>query len=403
MGAATAMMMEAPRLYELADLVARWIHVIAAIMWTGNSMLFNWIDRTLVKDERMPAGSIGTTWLLHSGAFYHVEKTSLGGRGLPAPLHWFKWQAYTTWMSGLALLLAVYWVGGRATLEDSSRAPLTHAQAVALGAVIVFGGVAFYEMVQRLIAPRARKTAELLLALWFLGAVFASTMLSGRAAFLHIGAMMASIMAGNVFFTIVPSQRELLKAVTTSGSADPEISARAKRVSIHNNYFTFPVIVLMVSGHFPSLYAGRAPWATLLVLVIAGAAVRHVLNVRFAFAPWRPTLAAVLAVSVLSLYGLMSLPAAGAAPVATGGAPVTFEEARHIIDRRCAACHSATPSDLTFGPAPAGVMFDTPEQIRSHAARIRERAVVTRTMPLGNKTNMTDAERDVLRRWLAAP
>ncbi len=397
------MTMDAARLWELGDLVARWIHVIAGIMWVGNSMLFNWMDRTLVKDGTMPPGSIGSTWLLHSGAFYQVEKTSLGGRGLPSPLHWFKWQAYTTWMSGVALLLAVYWVGGRAALEDPGVAALSHGQAVALGVAIVFGGVAFYELVQRLVAPRAPRVAELVLAAAFVGVVVAATTtLNGRAAFLHVGAMMASIMAGNVFFTIVPSQRELVKAVATSGSADPVISARAKRVSIHNNYFTFPVIVLMVSGHFPALYAGRAPWAMLLVLVIAGAAIRHVLNVRFTFASWRPALAAVLVASVAAIAMLMSLPLAAVPEVPAAGGVVSFEEARRVIDRRCAACHSATPSDLTFGAAPVGVMFDTPEQIRSRLDRIRERAVVTKTMPPANRTHITESERALLGRWIAA-
>jgi uncharacterized membrane protein len=394
------MMVAGPRLFELADLVARWIHVIASIMWVGNSMLFNWMDRTLVKEGGMPPGSIGTTWLLHSGAFYHVEKTSLGGRGLPAPLHWFKWQAYTTWLSGVALLLAVYWIGGRAALEDAGRFPLTHGQAVALGVAIVFGGVAIYELVQRFVAPVWPRVAETLLAVALVGAVIAATtMLNGRAAFLHIGAMLASIMAGNVAMTIVPSQRELVKAVETSGSADPTISARAKRVSIHNNYFTFPVIALMVSGHFPSLYAGRAPWAALLVLIVIGATVRHILNVRFGFAAWRPALGVALVAGVAVLGVLMTSPAAPTGSVPSAGAPVSFEEARHVIDRRCAACHSSSPSDLTFGPAPAGVMFDTPEQIRSHIARIRERAVVSRTMPPANKTNITEAERALLGRW----
>src|SRR4051812_22660832 len=337
------MTLEAPRVYELVDLIARWIHVIAAIMWVGNSMLYNWMDRTLVKEPGMPPGSIGTTWLLHSGAFYHVEKTSLGGRGMPAPLHWFKWQAYTTWISGFVLLLAVYWVGGRAAMEDPGRFPLTHGQAVGLGVLIVFGGVAFYEMVQRLIAPRLPRVAEALLALWFIAAVFAATgMLNGRAAFLHIGALLASIMASNVANTIVPSQRALVKSVETSGSADPVVSARAKRVSIHNNYFTFPVIVLMVSAHFPSLYAGSFAWATLLVLIISGAAVRHVLNIRFHFMPWRSAMAAVILVSVGALW-VLTRPVANASSLGAVSVPavVSFSDARHIIDRRCAACHSA--------------------------------------------------------------
>ncbi len=392
--------MTSAHIYELADLVARWIHVTAAIMWVGNSLLFNWMDRTLVQEPGMPAGSIGTTWLLHSGAFYHVEKTSLGGRGMPAPLHWFKWQAYTTWITGVVLLFAVYWVGGRAALEDAGRYPLTHGQGVALGVVIVFGGVAFYEAVQRLVAPRWRRVSEALLGAWFIAAVFAATsMLNGRAAFLHIGAMLASIMAANVAFTIVPSQRELVKSVETSGSADPVVSARAKRVSIHNNYFTFPVIVLMVSGHFPSLYAGQAPWASLMILVISGALVRHILNIRFRYAAWRPALGLTAFITVLSLYALTT-PRSPSVALQETPFTVTFADARHIIDRRCAACHSTTPTDLTFGPAPAGVVFDTPDQIRARAPRILDRAVVTRTMPPANRTGITNQERAILGRWI---
>jgi uncharacterized membrane protein len=392
----------APQVWELIDVVARWVHVTAAIMWVGNSLLFNWIDRTLVKESGMPPGSIGTTWLLHSGAYYHVEKTALGGRGLPSPLHWFKWQAYTTWISGTLLLLTVYWFGGRASLEDASLYPLTHTQAVWLGVAIVFGGVMVYEVVQRAIAPRAPRLAELILAIAFVAIVIVATkMLNGRAAFLHVGAMMASIMAGNVANTIVPSQRELVRSTETSGSADPVVSARAKRVSIHNNYFTFPVIVLMVSGHFPSLYAGRAPWATLLLLVVAGALVRHILNMRFHWRPWRVALGATIAVTCASLY-VLAIPPIRPAVVSVGELPdsVFFADARHIIDRRCAVCHSSSPADLSFGAAPAGVVFDTPEDIRSRAARIMERAVVTRTMPPSNKTNITERERALLGRWI---
>jgi uncharacterized membrane protein len=388
--------------YELIDLVARWIHVIAAIMWIGNSLLFNWMDRTLVQEPGMPPGSIGTTWLLHSGAFYHIDKTSLGGRGMPLHVHWFKYQAYTTWVSGVVLLFAVYWIGGRAALEDPSLMVLSHRQAVGVGALIVFGGVFGYEAIQRYVAPRFPRIAELFLALALICAVLMATqMLNGRAAFLHIGAMLASIMAANVALTIVPSQRALVRLVESSGSADPKLSARAKRVSIHNNYFTFPVVVLMVSGHFPSLYAGRAPWAALLVLIISGAVVRHILNIRFQYEAWQPALGMTVFVSILALYALTLSPSAASAPSgAAAPAVVTSADARHIIDRRCAACHSATPTDITFGPAPAGVMFDTPEQIQSRLPRIMERAVVSKTMPPANRTGITDQERAILGQWI---
>jgi len=394
---------------ELADLVARWIHVIAAIMWAGNSMLFNWLDRNLRPASPATSGSpgskgtLGNIWLLHSGAFYFVEKTLLGGQPLPRPLHWFKWQAYTTWWSGVALLIVVYYFGGRAALADVTVAPLSHRMAVLVALAAIAGGWALYESMQRFVAPRAPRVAA---TIWITGltaiAMALTHLLSGRAAFLHVGAMLGTIMAANVVFTIVPSQRELVASVSEGRGADPAVSARAKRVSIHNNYFTFPVIVLMVISHFPAVYGSRLNWLLLLVLIAAGAAVRHVLNIRFTFPAWRPVLAGTLAGSVLALIAIMRFgSAANTVSASDSFAPVSFTDARRVIDRRCAACHSVAPSDISFGVAPGGVMFDTPEQILAHVARIRERAVVTRTMPPGNKTNITDAEREILRRWIA--
>jgi uncharacterized membrane protein len=389
---------------ELIDLVARWVHVIAGIMWIGNSLLFNWLDRNL-----LPAGSrpqtpepIGKIWLLHSGGFYYVEKTLLGGAPLPAPLHWFKWQAYTTWWSGMVLLLAVYYAGGRAVLADSSVAALSEGQAVGVGVAAIFGGWLLYESMQRLVAPRAPALAA---AVWMAGllaiAVALTQLLSGRAAFLHVGAMLGTIMAANVVLTIVPSQRALVRSVQEGGGGSAELSARAKRVSIHNNYFTFPVIVLMVIGHFPSVYSHRLSWLLLLVLIAGSAMVRHLLNIRFGYPIWRPALAGTLAATVIALYAILTTESASAPPAGTGSAgTVSFAEVRHVIDRRCGSCHSAQQSDSSRGPAPGGVIFDTPEQIVSLAARIEERAVTTRTMPPSNKTGITDEERGVLERWV---
>jgi uncharacterized membrane protein len=394
---------------ELIDLVARWIHVIAAIMWAGNSMLFNWLDRNLrppsPEASGGPAsqGTLGNIWLLHSGAFYFVEKTLLGGHPLPRPLHWFKWQAYTTWWSGVVLLIAVYYFGGRATLADASVAPLSHRLAVLIAVTAIVVGWTLYESMQRFVAPHSPRVA---LAIWITGlaaiAIALTHLLNGRAAFLHVGAMLGTIMAANVALTIIPSQRELVASVAEGRGADPAVSARAKRVSIHNNYFTFPVIVLMLISHFPAVYGSRLSWLLLLVLVAAGAAVRHVLNIRFTFPQWRPALAGTLVASVLALIAILRVGSAmNTAAVPDVSAPVNFTEARRVIDRRCAACHSASPSDVSFGAAPGGVMFDTPEQILAHVAQIRERAVVTRTMPPGNKTRITDAEREMLGRWIA--
>ncbi len=240
-------------------------------MWIGNSLLFNWLDRSL----QSPSGTgqtrspLGTIWLLHSGGFYYVEKTLLEGESLPGRIHWFKWQAYTTWLSGMALLIVVYYLSDRAVLADPGVVTLTHLQAsfVGIGAILV--GLALYEAMQRVVARRAPAIAA---AVWLTGlvaiAIALTQLLSGRAAFLHVGAMLGTIMAANVAHTIVPSQRKLEKSVVEGrgAAASAALSARAKRVSIHNNYFTFPVIVLMVLGvSLTTLlkWAGRriAPWS----------------------------------------------------------------------------------------------------------------------------------------------
>ena len=394
-----------PAAVEYVDLVARWIHVIAGIMWVGNSLLFNWLDRTLQPPGRDAApGSVGETWLLHSGAFYYVDKTLLGGRTIPKPVHWFFVQAFTTFWSGVVLLIAVYWAGGRAAMTDPSVADISHGVAVGVGIGAVIGGTLIYQLMNQLVAPRA---PALSLAIW-LGSLVAisfalTQLLSGRAAFLHVGAMLGTIMASNVARTILPSQRELVASVNEGRAASAAVSARAKRVSIHNNYFVFPVIVLMVISHFPGFYSGGLNWVVLFILVAAGAAVRHVMNIRFTFRQWAPTLAAIGIASIAALIAVKNLGRAGeSSPAATHAGPVDFAEVRHVIDRRCSVCHSERPTDLSFGPMPGGVAFDTPAQISQHAGRIHERAVISKTMPPANRTGITEAERRLLAAWYLA-
>ncbi|HEU5217324.1 MAG TPA: urate hydroxylase PuuD, partial [Gemmatimonadales bacterium] len=388
---------------ELIDLIARWVHLIAGIMWIGNSLLFNWLDRNLVPPaaRSQTPDPAGTIWLLHSGGFYYVEKTLLAGMPYPARMHWFKYQAYTTWWSGLVLLLAVYWVGGRAALADAGVAPLRHLQAVGVGAGAILAGWAVYESMNRWVAPRRPRLAA---AVWILGllgiAIALTQLLTGRAAFLHVGAMLGTLMAANVALTIVPSQRALVETVVKGEGGSAALSARAKRVSIHNNYFTFPVIVLMVIGHFPAVYGHPRRWLLLLVLIAGGALVRHLLNIRFGWPAWRPALAGAILATIAALFVILK---SGSEPAPLSTGPVTFADVRHIIDRRCGACHSANQADPSFGPAPGGAVFDTPEQILSYAARIRQRAVITRSMPPANKTRITDAERGTLGGWNGKP
>jgi len=328
-------------LLELLDLSFRWVHVIAGIMWIGNSLLFNWLDRNLRPSARGAPELYGDIWLLHSGAFYFVEKTSLAGQPMPRPLHWFKWQAYTTWLSGAALLLVVYYLGGRALLTDPSKVPLAPGvvMTVGLGSIVV--GWLVYDMVWTFVGRRSTTAAAALsLAALVAMVISLTSILSGRAAFLHVGALLATIMAANVAMTIVPSQRQLVASVGQGRGVDESISARAKRVSIHNNYFTFPVIALMVSSHFPAVYGHRWNWLLLLVIVASGAGVRHVLNVRFTYPRWKTALAATMVASVVALFAILSVSVsdndatAGAnAAAAVANRPVSFDDARRVIDR----------------------------------------------------------------------
>jgi len=389
---------------ELLDLAFRWVHVIAGIMWIGNSLLFNWLDRNLRPASRDAPELYGDIWLLHSGAFYFVEKTSLAGQPMPKPLHWFKWQAYTTWLSGTALLVVVYYLGGRSLLVDPSRAALSPAAALGVAAGSIVIGWLAYDVLWRFVAPRSALAAGALSIVALIAIVVGLTsLLSGRAAFLHIGALLATIMAGNVAMTIMPSQRVLVDAVEAGREPDPAVAAAAKTRSIHNNYLTFPVIVLMLSNHFPGVYGHPASWALLLALIAIGATVRHLLNVRYTFAGWVPALGLTMAAgfAVLLVVGRQGTGATSGS-VAVGELPtrVSFEEARSIIDRRCTACHSAAPSITEFGQSPGGVSFDDPARIQALAERIRVRAVETRTMPLGNRTNITERERALLARWI---
>ncbi len=389
-----------PAVRELLDLVFRWMHLVAGIMWIGNSLLWNWLDRNLEPSKTGKEAVQGEIWLLHSGAFYYMEK-GLAGWDRDRTLHWFKWQAYTTWLTGAALLVVVYYAGGGALLVDPAVRDLSPGQAVAIAAgTLVVAWLAYDLFLGRLISRLGRMGAVLGFAL-VLGVAYELThLLSGRAAFLHVGAMLGTLMAGNVFRVIMPSQRVLVAAAERGERPDPAPSKCAKERSIHNNYMTFPVLVLMLSSHFPDLYAGRLNWLLLGVLVLAGATVRHILNVRFTFPRWKPALAATFAASLGALALLLARPGRPAAATA-GGGPVSFAQANAVIQKRCTVCHSASPADRTFGAAPAGVAFDTPEQILARVDRIRARAVETATMPPANKTFATAEERALLGRWIA--
>ncbi len=386
---------------ELLDLVIRWVHLIAGIMWIGNSLLFNWLDRNLEKPKDAPPGYEGKIWLLHSGGFYDVEKKLLQPSQLPERLHWFKWQNFATWASGICLLFVVYYSGGGALLVDPSVSKIGVPIAMVIGVGAIVASWLFYDFVW--ISPLSKRPAiASALCFLYVGALaFGLThVLSGRAAYIHVGVVLGTIMTGNVWFVIMPSQRELVAATKEGREQDPKIGKRAKLRSIHNNYMTFPLLFIMVSNHFPSTYGSKLNWLVLGVIAVGGATVRHLLNIRFQYKRWLPMTSGVIAVTVTALYVLTRPEVRPSAPVTAEAPKVSFHTVRGVIHQRCQPCHSAHPTDSVWKVAPAGVMFDSPAQIRRMAPRIKERAVVSRTMPLQNKTGITQAERDMIGDWI---
>jgi len=383
---------------EWANLLLRWIHLIAGIGWIGSSFYFIWLDRALSAPVRPRPGVEGELWMVHSGGFYQVEKRRIGPGDLPAVLHWFKWEALLTWISGIALLVLIYYLGD-AYLLDPSVSRIGRGTATALGVgLLVIGWIVYDTLWRSRLADHPGVTTAISLVLLAAATIALCRLLSGRAAYMHVGALLGTVMVANVWMRILPAQREMIAATAAGRQPDFTLGERAKRRSVHNSYMTLPVLFIMLSNHYPATYASPFNWLILLLLIVAGAAARHLMigNARTALWAAAPAAVALGAVVVLS-----APPPPRARPDAL--AP-RFADVRAVIDRRCLPCHSAYPTDSAFGrtPPPAGVAFDTPEAVQRLADRIRVRAVETQTMPLANKTGMTPEERELLGRWVSA-
>jgi len=388
---------------EWLDLALRWVHVIAGIMWIGDSFLFMWLDSNLSPPSRPRDGAVaGELWMVHSGGFYEVVKRRvLAPSEMPQTLYWFKWQAYTTWLSGLLLLGVVYYLGGGVYLVDGA------ARGVGLGAAIGLSlgtlGAAWlaYDALWGSALARRPAVATLVSFALLTAAGFGLTrVFSGRAAFLQVGAMLGTIMAANVWRRIIPAQSQMVAATRAGRTADAALGARAKQRSIHNHYLTLPVVFTMVSNHFPSTYGNELNWLVLALLVVVGAAAKYVMNHRLASNRWIVAAGTAALLGVIALTARVSRDATAGAGFA-GAAPVSFAEADAILQRRCVSCHAARPANPSFPEPPNGIVLEDPRRIRALAPRIMVRAVETRTMPLGNLTGMTDAERRTLGAWIA--
>jgi len=386
-----------PYVTDWLDLLTRWLHVIAGIVWIGSSFYFIALDNHLrpPRDEsERELGIGGETWEIHGGGFYNIKKYLVAPRVLPETLHWFKWEAYTTWLSGFTLLIVLYYLNADTYLIDKSVADLSVAEAVAISIGLLAAGWLVYDLLCRLLGSRPFVLATALLGLITLAAWGVSHLFSGRATYVQIGAMLGTMMVGNVFFVIIPAHRELVRAKQAGREPDPAANARGKLRSVHNNYLTLPVVFTMLSNHFPFTYGHSYSWLILVVLLVIGAWVRHFFNLRhLGRTVWAIPISAALAIAVLAILIRPQNQSAAGTPA------VPFAGIARIVDQRCTACHSQHPTKVSA--APRGIKLDTPEEIKAQAAAIEQQAVQTKTMPLGNVTGMTQAERDLLGRWIA--
>jgi len=388
---------------EWLGLGVRFFHVLYAIAWIGASFYFIFLENSLERQGVREELS-GNLWAIHGGGMYYLEKYKTAPKPLPRYLHWFKWDAYFTWITGFLLLVIVYYADPKTTLL-SPESPLSAPMAVALGVLSLVLAWGVYVGLSRTVLLQNPGWFLLVgavlvgLVAWGLGHVF-----SGRGTFIHVGAMLGTIMAGNVFFVIIPSQKALIRAAQSGQTLDPGFVSWVQLRSRHNNYLTLPVLFTMISNHFPSTYANGLGWLILLLLFGAGVAVRHFINVTEkehhtttqtgGAMPYLLVLAGALMLAAFYL----SVPKN--APVAAQ--PVAFAQVQAVVYERCASCHAARPTQAGFASAPAGVLLDSPERIMQFKDQIIQVAVNTQYMPLGNITGMKPEERALLGAWYRA-
>jgi len=388
---------------EALNLFVRWIHVLAAIMWIGDSFLFMWMDSHLeppTKDRGgQPGQVVGELYMTHSGGFYEVIKRKfLAKHEMPATLYWFKWESYTTWMSGFLLLFVVYYLNGATYLVDADvSATFSTAQGILLSLGLLIGGWLVYDNLWKSpLRNYPKALAPFCFAALVAIAFGVTQVFSGRAAYLHIGAMMGTIMTFNVFFRIIPGQKAMLAATRAGTPIDTSHGVKAKTRSRHNHYMTLPVLFCMLSNHFPGTFQAAQPWLVLAVVFIFGAGLKYLMNYRgkAGLVVWASTLGAFAAIVVLTSGRTLAV----ASDEELMHTATSFPKVYNLVQEHCTQCHATVPA--TLKSAPAGIVLEQPEAIVKYAPRILHMVWVTRAMPFGNKTGMTDEQRQTIAAWV---
>jgi uncharacterized membrane protein len=394
-------------LLDWISLFLRWFHVVAGVAWIGASFYFIWLDNNLrtPPDWKKQKGIKGDLWAVHGGGFYEVAKYEYGPEVIPEKLHWFKWEAYTTWISGFLLLSLVYYHGAAIYLIDSSVMDLTPTQAISRGLALIFGGLFIYEAACRSPLSKYPKVFGIMfLVMLAVASYLATHWFSGRGAFIHVGALIGTIMAGNVFFKIMPAQRLMVDAVANKTEIDPSWGLGAKLRSVHNNYLTLPLLFIMISNHYPMTYQHHNAWFVLMAIGLVSAWIRHYFNLKH-IGISRPSILVTGAIGMIIIAGWVSIPVTvkenSSITENTPNIELNAQQQQvfDVMQTHCANCHAAKPTDDIFVVAPVGLMFDTWQQIEQRAAVIHNRAVVTKDMPMMNKTGMTEADRQVIGTW----
>jgi len=382
---------------EWLNLGLRWLHLITGIAWIGSSFYFVWLDNHLTPPREGEAS--GELWSVHGGGFYHNQKYQVAPATMPDDLHWFKWEAYFTWLSGFSLLVLVYYVGAQSFLIDHAKAALEPWQAIGIGLSAIVGGWLVYDGLCR--SPLGRND-RLLGIIWYallVGAAYGlNSVFNARGAYLHVGAIIGTVMAANVFLIIIPNQRKVVAALQAGLAPDPALGKMGKQRSLHNNYMTLPLLFIMISHHYPMTFGAHRPWLVLALIAAMGVAIRHVFNLRHKGRDPRPTMALALALLVAAM-GYVAWEKPGAA--VSGGEALTYADVQPIFAKHCAGCHAAHPANPAFPSPPLGVLLDSGDHAAAVAPRIKAVAVDSQVMPLGNLTGITDAERARLGQWIA--
>lgn len=388
---------------EWLNLLGRWVHMITGIAWIGASFYFVWLDNHLREPESARdrgRGVSGELWSVHGGGFYHSQKYGVAPPKLPPTLHWFKWEAYSTWLSGMFLLALIYWYSAEIYLLNPDQAWLGKAGAIALSIAVLVLGWLIYDRVCE--SPLGRNERVLGIVVGLL-AVFAAwglcQVFSGRGAYIHFGAMFGTIMVANVFFVIIPGQQELVTAKKALREPDPIHGIRGKQRSVHNTYFTLPVLFAMISNHSALAYGHAYNWLILVGLSLAGALIRVYFVARHR-GPASP-LSLITAVALLLAIAVVIAPWHRPVADAAGAASVRIEQVVQIVSLRCTPCHAENPSQPGFATAPKGVVLEGAQDVRTHALAIHQQTVATQAMPIANLTQMSEAERAVIDRWYA--